>query len=149
MGKEHIQFTYSTDTHITSCIRHVHGKEYIGIAKCHPDDYNFEAKLVGEHYAYVRSLIREMCDQRDELVLRLKTLKHMQTLLTVEKYNYKDALYLTNRQIDVTKRDLTDIRELIQITKVELRKDMNKRDELHTKLLERRKQQENSIVNDC
>ena len=57
----HVKFSYDTDKHLTTCTRNVHNRIYIGHSQCHPHDYDFESKLVGQHYAYTRSMIREMC----------------------------------------------------------------------------------------
>ena len=38
-----ITFTYDPDLHKTICRRAVHNKIYIGTAKCHPSDYDFES----------------------------------------------------------------------------------------------------------
>ena len=77
MSDPKIIFTYDPESHRTTCQRNVHNKIYIGVSQCHPHDYDFENKLTGQHYAYTRSMIKEMCALRDEYKIQLKTLKHL------------------------------------------------------------------------
>jgi hypothetical protein len=41
------------------------GKEFIGIANCHPDDTDFESERVGMTIAEARANIKVLCFMRD------------------------------------------------------------------------------------
>lgn len=148
MPKEKLTFSYSPDSHITICDRMRHNKIYRGTAKCHPDDYNFESKLVGEHYAYLRTIINELCDKRDEIYFQLKILLHLQNLfeqneqISEDIINDRDeASRILNKQIKILTRDLKDIRVLIKETKSDLRLQFKERDKLHAKITANRKKE--------
>lgn len=118
----HISFTYDENTHVTTCIRK--GKHYIytGSAKCHPSDYDFESKLVGEHYAFVRSTIAEMVAKRNEIKANIKLLEHIYNILELRPdFNYESTeCYVLRRQLKNLERDLEDIKMLIKNTRKEL-----------------------------
>lgn len=139
---------------MTVCDRIIHNRLYRGISKCHPNDYGFESKLVGEHYAYVRSVIKEMRCKRDELQSQLKVLIHLNSVFEQNEKIAEDELndrneagYLLRKQIHVLERDLNNVRQLIKETKEDLKEQMQKRDELHARLISNR-QKQNLISNE-
>lgn len=129
--------------HTTICKRYVRNKVYTGKATCHPNDYDFESKLVGENYAYSRSLIAELCDDRDAKLEQLKVLRHVYSILEQNNkcdINSEEA-YIVRRQIAVTERDLKSTRELIRLMRLELRNTIAGRDKMYARLREIRKTQ--------
>jgi len=134
-----ITFDYDPDLHRTTCKRSVHNKIYIGTAQCHPHDYDFENTLTGQHYAYTRSMLKEMCDRRDEYKIQLKTLKH---LYNIFEQNCGDCssseCYYLRQQMKYVQRDIEEMKELIKETRNDLRSTIAEKDRLYSKLREKR-----------
>lgn len=134
-------FTYDDENHITVCTRVIKNKTYTGIAKCHPSDWDFESKLVGQHYAYVRSMIHEMSIKRDELRTELKMLYHMQSLYNhstkISKKSYE--CYLLRRQIKSKEREISHMRDIIRTAKANLRATIALKDKFYNSVREERK----------
>lgn len=129
-------FTYDPMTHTTYCERESKSGKYCGIAKCHPQDWDFESKLVGEHYAYMRSMIKELVANREDLKAQLKGLKHLYNILEQNPRVHYDSIecYTIRRQIHVMERDLADIKHLITTTKADIREMIAAKDALYQKI---------------
>ena len=134
-----ITFDYDPELHRTTCKRTVHNKIYIGTAQCHPHDYDFENTLTGQHYAYTRSMLKEMCDRRDEYKIQLKTLKH---LYNIFEQNCGDCssseCYYLRQQMKYVQRDIEEMKDLIKETRHDLRSTIAEKDRLYSKLREKR-----------
>lgn len=129
--------------HTTICKRQVRNKIYTGKAICHPHDYDFESTLVGQNYAYSRSLIAELCDNRDAKAEQLKVLKHVYNIMEQNK-NVRlesEECYILRRQIAVTERDLQELRDLIRAMRKDLRNTIEGRDKMYARLREIRREQ--------
>ena len=139
-SNKNIKFTYIPTTHSTVCQRKIHNKIYMGIAKCHPNDYDFESKLVGEHYAYVRSVIDELRAKREEIRHQLKALRHLYDIFEQNPFIRETSTecFLTKRQIEVLEEDLDDMRMLIKATQEDLRGMMKQKDDLYEKIRKNR-----------
>jgi hypothetical protein len=132
-----ITFTYDPELHKTICQRAVHNKIYIGVAQCHPHDYDFENKLTGQHYAYTRSMIKEMCQLRDEYKIQLKALKHLYNIYEqspVIDVNSSEECYYLRRQMQILQRDINEMKRLISETRGDLRSTIAEKDKLYAKL---------------
>ena len=140
MTDKHTKFIHSPDGHITICRRRVHNTVYEGVAKCHPEDYDFESKLVGEHYAYMRALIKEMADRRDAKRDELRALNHLYNILEQNDKVDKESIecYTIRRQIKNIEDEIKDLRELIKITKLELRATIVAKDTYYREVRKRR-----------
>lgn len=134
-----ITFDYDPELHRTTCKRSVHNKIYIGTAQCHPHDYDFENTLTGQHYAYTRSMLKEMCERRDEYKIQLKTLKH---LYNIFEQNCGDCssseCYYLRQQMKYVQRDIEEMKDLIKETRNDLRSTIAEKDRLYSKLREKR-----------
>lgn len=144
MADSKILFTYDPESHKTTCRRSVHNKIYIGTAQCHPHDYDFENKLTGQHYAYTRSMLKEMCALRDEYKIQLKTLLHLQNIFEQNCSTFSDESYYLRKQIQVIQRDIDDMRYLIQTTRSDLRNTIAEKDKLYDKLRTERQRVNNN-----
>lgn len=136
MSDPKVTFTYDPDLHKTTCERAVHNKIYIGTAKCHPHDYDFENRLTGQHYAYTRSMIQEMCQLRDTYRIQLKTLNHLYNIYE-QSPNIdlsSEECYYLRRQIQTAQRDLDEMKSLIDATRKDLRLTIAEKDKLYAKL---------------
>ena len=113
MMDKHTKFSYSPDGHITVCERRIHNQVFRGVAKCHPADWDFESKLVGEHYAYMRSMIQEIASRRDAKKEELKALKHLYNILEQNPKVSRESIecYTIRRQIKVIEEEIEDLRE--------------------------------------
>lgn len=138
-----MKFSYDPETHTTTCKRLIHNKAYIGQARCHPNDYEFESKLVGEHYAYTRSMVQELCENRDALVAELKALRHLYNILEQNPRVHYDSIecYTIRRQIKLLERDIDDIKQLIRVTKKDLREMIAAKDAFYDKVRALRKKE--------
>ena len=131
-----ITFTYDPELHKTTCQRAVHNKIYVGVAQCHPHDYDFENKLTGQHYAYTRSMIKEMCQLRDEYKAQLKILMHLYNIYE-QSPNIdlgSEECYYLRRQIQHLERDIAEMKQLIGETRGDLRSTIAEKDKLYAKL---------------
>jgi len=135
-----VKFIQQPDLHCTTCNRKVHDKVYTGMAKCHPNDYDFENELTGQHYAYVRSLLSEMRAQRDTLKAELKSLNHLYDILAQNDKVSKRSIecYTIRRQIKLKERDLQDMKDLIKETQSNLRNTINTKDKLYNVIRKQR-----------
>lgn len=143
MMDKHTKFSYSPDGHITVCERRIHNQVFRGVAKCHPADWDFESKLVGEHYAYMRSMIQEIAARRDAKREELKALKHLYNILEQNPKVSRESVecYTIRRQIKVIEEEIEDLRELIKMTKTELRASIIAKDTYYKKIRESRQKQ--------
>lgn len=134
-------FTYDPENHITTCVRTVKNKTYVGTSKCHPHDWDFESKLVGEHYAYVRSVIHEAAEDRDAARNELKALYHMYSLYNhSSKINLKSyECYLLRRQIKAKEKEISHLRDVIKTAKANLRATIAAKDVFYNTVREGRK----------
>lgn len=140
MMDKHTKFIYSPDGHITICERRIHNQVFTGVSKCHPADYDFESKLVGEHYAYMRAMIKEIAARRDAKREELRALKHLYNILEQNDKVNKESIecYTIRRQIKNIEEEIEDLRELIRITKLELRATIIAKDTYYKKIRESR-----------
>ena len=140
MDDNKISFSYDPDTHLTTCRRAVHNKIYIGTSKCHPDDYDFENKLTGQHYAYTRSMLKEMSDIRDEYRSQLKILKHLYNIYEQNpNIDMKsNECYYVRRQMQVLERDLKGMSDLIKEVRNDLHSTIIEKDKLYAKIRKQR-----------
>lgn len=129
-------FSYDPETHTTYCEREGKHTKFYGSARCHPNDWEFESKLVGEHYAYTRSMIEELVANRNELRAELKVLRHLYNILEQNPRVHYDSIecFTIRKQIKNIERDLADVRDLIRTTKSEMRDMMEAKDEFYKKL---------------
>lgn len=146
-----MKFSYDPETHTTTCKRLIHNKAYIGQARCHPNDYEFESKLVGEHYAYTRSMVQELCENRDALVAELKALRHLYNILEQNPRVHYDSIecYTIRRQMKLLERDIDDTKQLIRVTKKDMREMIAAKDAFYDKVRALRKKEsegDNSTV---
>ena len=140
MSDPKIIFTYDPESHRTTCKRNVHNKIYIGVSQCHPHDYDFENKLTGQHYAYTRSMIKEMCALRDEYKIQLKTLKHLYNIFEQNCDCNSSESYYLRKQIQLVQRDIDEMKGLIADARLNLRSTIAEKDKLYDKLRSQRSQ---------
>ena len=141
-------FSYDPETHTTYCKREGKHTRFYGSARCHPNDWEFESKLVGEHYAYTRSMIEELVANRNELRAELKVLKHLYNILEQNPRVHYDSIecFTIRKQIKNIERDIADVRDLIRTTKQEMREMMEAKDEFYKKLRKVREENANAAT---
>lgn len=134
-----ITFDYDPELHRTTCRRQVHNKIYVGTAQCHPHDYDFENTLTGQHYAYTRSMLKEMCELRDVYKIQLKTLKHLYNIFEQNCGDLSSSeCYYLRKQMQYVQRDIDEMKDLIKETRNDLRTTIAEKDRLYSKLRENR-----------
>lgn len=141
MEDSKVYFSYDPETHTTTCKRSGKYQTYSGKARCHPHDWDCESEFVGQHYAYVRSMIQEMVYNREEYKAQLKILRHIYNILEQNPEVSYDSIecYTIRRQIKILERDLADTKRLIRETKNELFDFIKMMDEKYKAIRERRK----------
>lgn len=144
-----MKFSYDPETHITTCKRLIKNRAYVGQAKCHPNDYDFESKLVGEHYAYTRSMVQELCENRDALTAELKALKHLYNILEQNPRVHYDSIecYTIRRQMKLLERDIDDTKQLIRTTKKDMRDMIAAKDAFYNTVRAMRKKESDNAGN--
>lgn len=134
--KQHTSFSYDPETHTTTCTRRVRDTYFVGTAKCHPQDYDFENKLTGEHYSYMRTVIKEAQQVRDEYKQQLKILKHVYSLF--EQNNQIDLhsqeCYYVKKQIENVQNNINEFKELIGALKENLYLTIENKNEMYIKI---------------
>ena len=144
MSKTNIQFSYDPETHTTKCVRKIKNRTYTGKAICHPNDYDFETTLVGQHYAYTRSMIMELCDKRNELLVEIRTLKHIKNIFE-QNANVNDEStesYMIRRQIKLAEERLAETKAIIGTTRRLLRETIADKDKFYSKVRTLRKREQ-------
>lgn len=131
-----LDFNYDKNTHTTTCIRKFKGQQYIGVAKCHPNDYPFENKLTGEYYAYMRSVVKELQQKKYGARQQLRALKHLQNLFDQnERVSSGSKEYsLLKRQISAVEEEISFIRATIDTIKKNIISSIQEKDKLYAKL---------------
>ena len=113
------------------------GKEFMGIANCHPDDMDFESERVGMTIAETRANIKVLCFMRDcEIKPQLKSLNHLYSNIKTSKYfnpnSYESKMLL--KQIKSIKKELDIINNALVDERRFIKDYINGKDKLYKKL---------------
>lgn len=136
-------FYYDQEKHMTICERVAKNKTYKGISRCHPNDWDFESELLGQHYSYTRSIIQELCTKRDEARAQLKAMIHLYSILEQNLDVNLESVecYTVRRQIKILERDIKDYQFEIRSLRDELRDMIARKDKFYKQVRERRVKQ--------
>jgi len=104
-------------------ISHPGGKKYLGLAHCHPDDFDVCSRLVGETIATKRALIEALKDYQKDCKKELKALQNFYyTVNKSKKYNrngyMEKMLYRRMMQFEY---DIENIGIMIKEVQVQLK----------------------------
>lgn len=112
------------------------GNVYVGIARCHPDDKDFESEKVGFQIAFYRAYIKVLYEVKKELQIQLNTLKQFYYSINQSK-QYNEKSYensMLQRSIRRTTSDLVAAKQELVTAKQNLREYIDGKDKLHKKL---------------
>lgn len=119
------------------------GRKFIGIAKCHPDDLDFNSELTGCTIASYRSMIKYLKSvKRDIIQPELNALKQLYySMNKSKKFNPKSyENIMLQRQIHLKEEDLATIEEELARIEQELTSYISKKDITYKKWRELRAQ---------
>ena len=97
-----------------TCTIIIKGKEFTGIAYCHPDDEDMKSEKTGKFIAEMRATVAYLTHIRDnELKPQLAALTQLyNNLKASKKHNEKSyEIYILRRQIRLTTSELTKIKQ--------------------------------------
>ena len=128
---KNIKFDY--DNGVSSCTMVVDGKTFTAYARCHPEDNDMKNQNTGFEIAFRRVSLLIYKARRDELKARLGALNQLYySMKHSKKFNQKSyENIMLQRQIQITSDDLTTIKEMIAITKQNLKEYIDKKDEFY------------------
>ena len=142
-------FNWDEETGISSCIVSDGKKVYTGFAQCHPDDEDMKGQKTGCEIAFRRARINALRGYRDELKIRLATLKQLYHSMNIS-YRFNEKSYenkMLQRQIRMINFDLTTNKEMIATEEQNLRAYIKEKDEFYNKTRKRRAMREEKANN--
>lgn len=142
-------FNWDEESGIASCILSDGEKVYTGFAQCHPDDEDMKGQKTGCEIAFRRARINALRGYRDELKIRLSTLKQLYYSMNIS-YRFNEKSYenkMLQRQIRMINFDLTTTKEMIATEEQNLRTYIQEKDEFYNKTRKRRAMREEKANN--
>ena len=142
-------FNWDEEAGIASCILSDGEKIYTGFAQCHPDDEDMKGQKTGCEIAFRRARINALRGYRDELKIRLATLKQLYHSMNIS-YRFNEKSYenkMLQRQIRMINFDLTTTKEMIATEEQNLRAYIKEKDEFYNKTRKRRAMREEKANN--
>lgn len=116
---------------------------YMGIADCHPDDFDFVSQYTGGHIAEGRAITKMLQSQKHEVRAQIQILEHVFGCMKASKNYNPDSneARLMRRQIQIKKNELAELRCDIENLKSSLKEYIALKDKQYDKY---RKQAENN-----
>lgn len=132
-------YYYDPETKQSGCrIADTNGKQYIGVARCHPEDEPYANEYIGLTIAEARAEIHALRNFRDnELIPVVKTLTHLQTNMKTSKF-YNPKSYearMLRRQLKIKENELIAIKEEIINLQTFINNYIAEKDKLHKELV--------------
>ena len=133
-------FNWDEETGVASCILSDGEKVYTGFAQCHPDDEDMKGQKTGCEIAFRRAKINTLRGYRDELKIRLSTLKQLYYTMNKSKHfnpkSYENRML--QRQIRMINFDLDTVKEILATEEQNLREYLKNKDDFYVKTRIRR-----------
>lgn len=140
------EFKHYPEIGVSICKLKTEYGEFIGKAKCHPDDEDMKSEKVGCEIAYCRATIKSMVYARDGIIKpSIKALKQLLfSMKHSKKFNPKSyEIKMLWRQIRNWTDDLNTINNLLAKERTELNKYIKSKEELYQRLREKRNNGQN------
>ena len=134
-------FSWDEEQGLASCILTDGKQVYTGIAQCHPEDVDMMSEKTGCEIAFKRAKIEALRALRDELKIRLSTLKQLYHSMNIS-HRFNEKSYenkMLQRQIRSINFDLTTTKEIIASEEQNLREYLKNKDEFYVKIRKMRK----------
>lgn len=129
--------TYEYNEGSAKCIINYNGLDFIGMAKCHPEDEDMESERVGMTIAETRASVKVISFIRDyEVKPQLKILNHLYANMRRSKYynpNSYEAKMLRS-QIRVIEKELATINNQIADERKFVKDYIDGKDKLYQRL---------------
>lgn len=134
--------TWDETTKEAKCIINSNYGEIIGIAKCHPDDYDLGNELTGCYIASQRALIKAMKLYKMDLKSQLFSLNQLYySMKHSNKFNEKSyENKMLQRFINSLKNDLNTVNQEIATNQENLRIYIHEKDKFYNQIRENRKE---------
>lgn len=146
MKQNKFNMEWDAENGITTCILTSDIGNFIGVARCHPDDTDMMSEKVGGEIACCRAAINALKHERDCIIKpSLKALKQLQySMKHSTKFNPKSyENKMLRRQIENWELDLNVVNDMINTEKETLKQYINTKEELYQKLRSGRKNGQN------
>lgn len=132
-----MKYEFSYNDGYASCIIHYEQVVFLGEARCHPDDEDFQSEKTGLQIAEVRANIQYLQFKRDkEIKSQIKILKHLLGNIQSSKYhnpkNYESSML--RNQLKALEKELEDINEAIAEEKKFLKEYINEKDKFYKRI---------------
>lgn len=132
-----INYEWDEESGVASCIIEYHGKPFLGMAICHPDDSDMKSHLIGQTIAEWRARIHTLEYIRDsEVKERIAALKQFYYSINKSKH-FQEKSYenkMLQRQIRNLENDLTTVKQELIDAKKNLRDYIMEKELYHFKL---------------
>lgn len=133
-------FTWDEESGVASCILSDGEKIYTGFAQCHPDDNDMKGEKTGCEIAFKRARIHALRGYRDELKIKLSTLKQLYYTMNRSKHfnpkSYENKML--QRQLRMINFDLDTVKEILATEEQNLREYLKNKDDFYVKTRIRR-----------
>lgn len=133
-------FTWDEESGVASCILSDGEKIYTGFAQCHPDDNDMKGEKTGCEIAFKRARIHALRGYRDELKIKLSTLKQLYYTMNRSKHfnpkSYENRML--QRQLRMINFDLDTVKEILATEEQNLREYLKNKDDFYVKTRIRR-----------
>lgn len=137
-----IEYNWDPKEHIATCTIIIGTANYIGIAKCHQDDMDFESEKTGLAIAAIRARIKMLQGYiQNTLKPQYKALEQYYFTMKHSKNFNKDSyeIKMLYRRLRFIKKQLNSVKETIEYEKENLKTFINEKDKFYKKLREKRK----------
>ena len=138
-------FSWDEEQGLASCILTDGKQVYTGIAQCHPEDVDMMSEKTGCEIAFKRAKIETLRALRDELKIRLSTLKQLYHSMNIS-HRFNENSYenkMLQRQIRSINFDLTTTKEILASEEQSLRAYIKSKDIFYTQTRKRRQMAKN------
>ena len=132
-----VDYNWSPETGIATCILECDSRKFIGTAKCHPDDLDMESERTGLFIAECRAYINYKRYLRDTRYLpQYNILKHTyQTALQTKGCeNDYHAMAVIRKQMQIARKKLDLIKAEIVAEQAQLKFYIDQKDKLYNRI---------------
>lgn len=131
------EYFWDEKNKVATCVIHYKSEQFVGVAKCHYMDEDFESERTGQHIAYIRAYVKYLkFIKKTESVPAFNALNHLySTVKNSPRFNPEgfEASRLL-KEIKNAQSDIDTLNDLIEINEKDLRYYIAEKDKLHEML---------------
>ena len=135
-------FKWEEEIGLATCIlKDTVGKEYIGLAQCHPEDEDMKSRHVGQEIALIRAEIAYAKHVRDnELKPGLAALNHYYSTVCLSNHFSNDSYEIKRllKEIHNLKNNLNTINNFIAVKREEVNSYITEKDKMYKRIRSKR-----------